>query len=90
MELGNNERLMLRLMLSDPNEAWEMSKLLDGTGLTDQVHIAGAGEYLKQQGLLIVNETILTNITLGSEGNKSIEIGLLELRLWNFLLSLEK
>jgi phenylalanyl-tRNA synthetase alpha chain len=89
MDLGNNERLMLRLMLSNPDEAWEMSKLLDGTGLTDQVHIAGAGEYLKQQGFLVVNETILTNITLGSEGNKSIEIGLLELRLWNYLLSMK-
>ena len=87
MDLSNNERKMLRLMLSEPKQEWEMSKLMEGTGLNDQVHIAGAGKYLSQHELVVVNETKSTIINLGSEGQKSIEIGLLEDRLWNWLIS---
>jgi phenylalanyl-tRNA synthetase alpha chain len=87
VDLSNNERKMLRLMLSEPKQEWEMSKLMEGTGLNDQVHIAGAGKYLSQHELVVVNETKSTIINLGSEGQKSIEIGLLEDRLWNWLIS---
>ena len=43
MDLGNNERRMLRAMLSDSAREWTLEQLLSETGWEDQVHVAGAG-----------------------------------------------
>jgi len=51
MSLGNNERRMLRAMLSDASRTWNLTDLLEATGWSDQVHIAGAGTGLAEAGL---------------------------------------
>ena len=56
MSLGNNERKMLRLMLSNPSKIWELDDLLTGTGWTDQVHVAGSGGNLNEQGFVEIIE----------------------------------
>ena len=40
MSLGNHERRMLRVMLSDASRTWNLPDLLEATGWSDQVHIA--------------------------------------------------
>ena len=52
MDLGNNERRMLRAMLSDSSREWTLGQLLSETGWEDQVHVAGAGKKLEEEGLL--------------------------------------
>ena len=89
MSLGNNERKMLRLMLSNPSKIWELDDLLTGTGWTDQVHVAGSGGNLNEQGFVEIIENKISSVTLGPEGIKSVEIGLLESRLWDWLISIE-
>ena len=56
MNLGNNERKMLRLMLSKPSIKWKLEDLLKGTGWTDQVHVAGSGRHLNELGLVEIIE----------------------------------
>ena len=87
MNLGNNERKMLRLMLSKPSIKWKLEDLLKGTGWTDQVHVAGSGGYLNELGLVEIIENKNSKVSLGPEGLRSLEQGLLESRLWNWLLS---
>ena len=87
MNLGNNERKMLRIMLSNPLKKWNLDDLLQGTGWIDQVYVAGAGGYLSEQGLVDIAENKKSAITLGSEGLKSVEKGLLESRIWDWILS---
>ena len=89
MSLGNNERKMLRLMLSNPSKIWELDDLLTGTGWIDQVHVAGSGGNLNEQGFVEIIENKTSSVTLGPEGIKSVEIGLLESRLWDWLISME-
>ena len=52
MDIGNNERRMLRAMLSDPSREWTLGQLLSETGWEDQVHVAGAGRNSKRRGCL--------------------------------------
>ena len=89
MSLGNNERKMLRLMLSKPSSKWNLEDLLKGTGWTDQVHVAGAGGYLNELGFVDITENKSSTVSLGPEGLKSVELGLLESRLWEWLLSID-
>ena len=56
MNLGNNERKMLRIMLSNPLKKWNLDDLLQGTGWTDQVYVAGAGGYFSEQALDDITE----------------------------------
>ena len=55
MNLANNERRMLKGMLSEPKNKWTLDQLLSVTGWDDQVHVAGAGK-----GLQAVSYTHLT------------------------------
>ena len=71
MSLGNNERRMLRAMLSDASRTWNLADLLEATGWSDQVHIAGAGTGLAEVGLLEISEFITSTVSLGSEGEKA-------------------
>ena len=57
MGLGNNERRMLRAMLSEPAQSWSLDELLEATGWSDQVHVAGAGAGLAEDGLVEITET---------------------------------
>ena len=90
MDLGNNERRMLKAMLSKPNQEWSLEKLLSVTGWNDQVHVAGAGKGLQEEGMVEVKETTSRLVSLGEEGNKAYENGLLESRLWDWIRSVEE
>ena len=85
MSLGNNERRMLRAMLSDSSRAWNLAGLLEATGWSDQVHIAGAGTGLAEAGLLEISESITSTVSLGPEGEEAAKAGLLESRIWDWM-----
>ena len=85
MNLGNNERRMLKGMLSEPEEEWSLDQLLSVTGWDDQVHVAGAGKGLQEAGMVVIEESTSRFVTLGSEGKKAAEGGLLESRLWDWI-----
>ena len=52
MQLNNNDRRMLKAMLSDPGRPWNLEQLLSETGWQDQVHIEGSVKSLESQGLV--------------------------------------
>jgi phenylalanyl-tRNA synthetase alpha chain len=85
VELGNNERRMLRAMLPEPSRAWSLDELLEATGWSDQVHVAGAGAGLAEAGLVEVAEERGRIVSLGDEGAKAVADGLLEARLWDWM-----
>ena len=90
MDLGNNERRMLKGMLSKPNDEWTLDKLLEVTDWADQVHVAGAGKGLEELGMLEVKEKITRIVSLGPEGRKAAANGLLESRLWEWICNREE
>lgn len=90
MDLVNNERRMLKGMLSKPNDEWSLEQLLDVTGWSDQVHVAGAGKGLEELGLVEVEENFTRMASLGPEGRKAAENGLLESRLWEWISNKEE
>ena len=85
VDLGNNERRMLRAMLSEPDRTWSLGQLLSATGWADQVHVAGAGAGLMDSGLVEVSEERVSSVSLGEEGESAAVEGLLENRLWAWL-----
>ena len=85
MDLGNNERRMLRVMLSEPTHSWSLEQLLSATGWDDQVHVAGAGAGLEEVGLVEVSEEQVNSVSLGEEGLLAASAGLLEARLWRWI-----
>ena len=85
MEFGNNELIMLKAMLTNPSKDWTLDSLFEQTGWDDQVHIAGAGNVLSELKYVDINEEVTSLISLGHEGKNSLEIGLLESRLWSWI-----
>ena len=90
MNLGNNERRMLKGMLSKPKATWTLDQILSVTGWDAQVHVAGAGKGLQEAGLVEVEASTSRLVTLGSEGKKAAEGGLLESRLWDWVRNQDK
>ena len=88
-ELSNNDKAMLKAMLTDSGREWDIQQLLDLTGWNDQVHVAGSGKSLSESGLVTVTENHIKLISLDSEGKKALESGLLEERIWNWYLDSE-
>ena len=78
MDLGNNERRMLRAMLSDSSREWTLGQLLSETGWEDQVHVAGAGKKLEEEGLLVLSEFSSRMVSLGDEGKEPLRMA-----FWN-------
>ena len=87
MSLGNNEKKMLRSMRSKQENVWTLEELLEITQWNDQVHVAGAGKSLDENGFVETIEKNLKFITLGAEGVKAAENSLLEKRIWDWILS---
>ena len=87
MSLGNNEKKMLRFMRSKQENIWTLEELLEITQWNDQVHVAGAGKSLDENGFVETVEKKLKFITLGVEGHKATENSLLEKRIWDWILS---
>ena len=86
--MSNNERTLLKFMLSEPSKNWLLEELLEGTGWDDQVHVAGSGKALSELGLVEVKEETESLVSLGVEGEKALSEGLLEFRIWKCLSSL--
>jgi len=87
VELGNNERRMLRAMLGDPQAIWSLDQLLEACEWVDQAHVAGAGLALNEAGMVEIEEVTSRMITLGEEGRKALNDGLLESRLFAWILN---
>ena len=83
MTLGNNEKKMLRAMLTKANHIWTLDELLEVTEWTDQVHVAGSGKILMEENLVQITETKENIVTLGDEGNNAVNNGLLGLKYGN-------
>ena len=90
LSLGNNERRMLRALLSDASRNWTLSEILEATEWSDQVHVAGAGQALQEAGLIEISESSSRSVGLGREGQNAASNGLLEARIWNWLIQAEK
>ena len=85
MELSNNEKRMLKALRSRPSDTWGLDEVLAACDWDDQVHAAGAGLALAENGLVEIDSTKTTIWTLGPEGVAAIENGLLEQRIWDWL-----
>ncbi|HIG33611.1 MAG TPA: phenylalanine--tRNA ligase subunit alpha [Candidatus Poseidoniales archaeon] len=90
MNLRNNERRMLKGMLSEPNSEWSLEKLLSVAEWDDQVHVAGAGKGLQEAGMVEITETTSRMVSLGAEGKRAADYGLLESRLWHWIRNKEE
>ena len=84
VRLGNNERMMLKTMLAEASKKWTLDEILEGTGWTDQVHVAGSGKKLEEAGMVNVEEISSCFVSLGKLGLDALENDLLEVRLWNW------
>jgi phenylalanyl-tRNA synthetase alpha chain len=89
MELSNNERRMLKAMLTKSNEIWKLNDLLTVCGWADQAHVAGAGGALAEAGLVTQTEQRSKVWRLASEGESAATNGLLEQRIWNWISTQE-
>tara|TARA_B100000214_G_scaffold375576_1_gene362885 strand:+ start:7748 stop:9202 length:1455 start_codon:yes stop_codon:yes gene_type:complete len=74
-------------MRSKEQHVWTLEELLQITQWNDQVHVAGAGKSLDENEFVETIEKNMKFVTLGSEGIKAIENGLLEERIWNWMIS---
>ncbi len=84
--LLNPERRMLRAMqLSDADRSWDLASLLAACDWTDQAVAVGAGHGLQNHGYVSVSETRLVEVRLDVEGERAVEDGLLEQRLWSWI-----
>ena len=84
--LLNPERRMLRAMqLSDADRSWDLASLLAACDWTDQAVAVGAGHGLENHGYVSVSETRMREVRLDVEGERAVEDGLLEQRLWSWI-----
>ena len=84
--LLNPERRMLRAMqLSDADRSWDLASLLAACDWTDQAVAVGAGHGLQNHGYVSVSETRMREVRLDVEGERAVEDGLLEQRLWSWI-----
>ena len=74
-------------MRSKEQHVWTLEELLQITQWKDQVHVAGAGKSLDENEFVETIEKHMKFVTLGSEGIKAIANGLLEERIWNWMIS---
>lgn len=90
MTLGNNEKKMLSAMRTKMNHIWSLDELLEVTKWEDQVHIAGSGQALMDEEFVEIIETKRKIVSLGSEGDRAVKNGLLEFRLWSWIIGQTK
>ncbi len=87
--MSNNEKRMLKAMLSDPKRKWKLEEILESANWDDQVHVAGSGQSLQERGFLEINEDRSNLVSLGEKGLHASKFGLLEARLWDWLANQE-
>jgi phenylalanyl-tRNA synthetase alpha chain len=85
-DLLNPERRMLLAMQQDSEKtSWSLEELLEACQWTDQAIAVGAGHGLQNHGLVTVVEHQLNEVRLDIEGQKAVDSGLLEQRLWDWM-----
>ena len=89
MDLSNNEKRMLKALRSDGDQTWDLDSVLAACAWNDQAHVAGAGLALADKGLVEIETVSATHWGLGPEGVKAHSEGLLERRLFDFLIASE-
>ena len=87
VELNNSEKRVLGFIQSDENKNWTVEELSILTKFEDQAIIVGAGQGLFEKGLVKGTEIKKVFWRLGKEGVKANSNGLLELKLWEWLLN---
>ena len=87
VDLSNPEKRVLKVMQSDSNKIWTVSNLCESTGYNDQAIVVGAGQGLVENNLAKVTEKQQRFWKLGKEGTKANSEGLLEKKLWEWVLS---
>ena len=84
--LLNPERRMLLTMQQQPTRAsWNLDELLEACQWQDQAIAVGAGHGLQHHGLVDVVEHRTSEIRLDEEGERAVNNGLLEQRLWTWI-----
>lgn len=83
-DLSNPERRML-MALQGREGPWTLEQVLAACDWEDQAVAVGAGHGLSNQGFVKIKESITNAIKLGAEGEKAVENGLLEARLWAWI-----
>lgn len=83
-DLSNPERRML-MALQGREGAWTLEQVLAACDWEDQAVAVGAGHGLSNRGFVKIKEIITNAIKLGIEGEKAVENGLLEARLWSWI-----
>jgi len=83
-DLSNPERRML-MALQGREGAWTLEQVLVACEWEDQAVAVGAGHGLSNRGFVKIKESITNAIKLGIEGEKAVENGLLEARLWSWI-----
>ena len=84
--LSNPERRMLAAMQASPDKDWTLDEVLAECSWHDQAQAVGAGAGLSENGLVTVTEESTVLWTLGQEGKQAHANGLLEDRLWSWLV----
>jgi len=87
VELNNPEKRVLGVIQSDDNKNWTVEELSKLTKFEDQAIIVGAGQGLFEKGLVKGTETKKVFWKLGIEGVKAYTNGLLEQKLWEWVLN---
>ena len=83
-ELTNPEKRLLRALKTRQDE-WTLDEILTACNWDDQAIAVSAGHGLSNHGFVKINETSNRDVILGPEGEKALENGLLEARLWDFI-----
>lgn len=89
LALTNPERRLLAKMQGS-SEDWDVEMVLSSCGWSDQAVAVAAGEGLFNKGLLKQNTTSSSSVILGLLGQKALEEGLLEQRLWSWIQSTDE
>lgn len=78
---------MLSALQGSPDQTWSLSEVLSACDWHDQAQSVGAGQGLADAGLVSVDEQVSVIWMLGDEGERAHTDGLLEARLWNWLVA---
>ncbi|MDP6870240.1 MAG: phenylalanine--tRNA ligase subunit alpha [Candidatus Poseidoniaceae archaeon] len=84
-DLTNPEKRMLSAM-QGVKKKWTLEEVLSACNWDDQAVAVGAGHGLSNNGFVKIEETSNTSVILGSEGEKAVKDGLLESRIWSWIL----
>ena len=84
--LNPERRMLLAMQRAGAGTVWSLGEVLTACEWTDQAVAVGAGHGLQNHDLVAVEETVLREVHLDVEGERAVAQGLLEQRLWTWIL----